>query len=126
MGDNNISLANIEQAQSKAVDLSTAFQLNFPSNQVSTFNFPPPPRNFSSLCRLAALESKLRSANLISFLSWISILAAVSVFTISLKNYISFKLAALPFPIIIGESPSGSRNVSNLLQTDCGPAALRL
>ncbi|MGP1915248.1 MAG: hypothetical protein ACTS7I_01655, partial [Candidatus Hodgkinia cicadicola] len=52
---------------------------------------------------LAALEGKLRSANLISFLSWISILTSFSVFTISLKNYISIKLATLPFPIIIGD-----------------------
>ncbi|MGP1915262.1 MAG: hypothetical protein ACTS43_02485 [Candidatus Hodgkinia cicadicola] len=39
------------------------------------------------------------------------ILTSFSVFTVSLKNYISLKLAALPFPIIIGDPPSGSRNV---------------
>ncbi|MGP1926091.1 MAG: hypothetical protein ACTS5P_02320 [Candidatus Hodgkinia cicadicola] len=33
-------------------------------------------------------------------------------------------LIALPFPIIIGDPRSP--NVSNHLQTDCGPAALRI
>ncbi|MGP1923156.1 MAG: hypothetical protein ACTS6A_01210 [Candidatus Hodgkinia cicadicola] len=59
----------------------------------------------------AAYESNFRPQTSFRLLSWISILTPFSGFTISLKIYISLKLAALPFPIIIGDPPSGSRNV---------------
>ncbi|MGP1926888.1 MAG: hypothetical protein ACTS5R_02360 [Candidatus Hodgkinia cicadicola] len=104
LGDNNISLTHFEQA-------SAPFQLKFPSNQVSTFKLPSSSRAILGHCAASGIRKQLPTANLISLLSWISILTSFSVFTVSLKNYISLKLAALPFPIIIGDPPSGSRNV---------------